>query len=174
MTTQRSQSKTLLLVLLGVAGLGCVATTAIVALVFGTLSNFGDGDQDWSSTAVAERDLPQLFGVKLPAKPLDWHSRAMGFQDGLWEVLVKLPPSSAATFVSMNKLEVDELTDAPDTSALEYLMTVDPALPPLKARRLRLPDTATQADGGKWYLYRSGTLLEGEGVFWLHLVAHET
>lgn len=170
--TARSQTKTLLLVLVAVGALGCLGTVGIAVVLLSAVGSLG-GDGEWSSTAVAERDLPRLYGVRLPAAPLVWDSRAMGFQDGLWEVLVKLPPSSREPFLSMNALTLGEGGGGFEGGALRRIRELEPSTPALKARRVKLPE-ALQPDGGGWHLYRSATLYEAEGVLWLHLVAHES
>lgn len=166
------ENRTLLLVFAAVFGLGCLGTGVIAFILLRAVDSFG-GSSEWSSTAVAERDLPKLYGVKLPTAPLIWDSRAMGFQDGFWEVLVKLPPSSREPFLSMNKLEFTDVGAGYDDDTLERIRELDASTPQLKAQRVKLPE-AMQADGGGWYLYRSATIYEGEGVFWIHLVAHES
>lgn len=166
------ENRTLLLVFAAVFGLGCLGTGAVAFVLLSSLESFG-GSSDWSKTAVAERDLPTLFGVKLPTAPLVWDSRAMGFQDGFWEVLVKLPPASRETFLSMNGLELTDVGAGSDDDTLQRIRELEPATPALKAQRVRLPEVQ-QPDGGGWYLYRSGTLYEADGVLWVHLVAHES
>ncbi|MGV3619882.1 MAG: hypothetical protein ACO1OB_03640 [Archangium sp.] len=169
----KKENRTLLLVFAAVFGLGCLATGVIAFLLLRAVDSFG-GTDEWSATAVAERDLPTLYGVKLPTAPLRWDSRAMGFQDGFWEVLVKLPPSSREAFVSMNKLEV--LTDehaGTNEDTLEHIRELEPATPALNMTRVKLPE-ATSPDGGWVNLYRSATFFEADGVFWIHLVAHES
>lgn len=165
------QTKTLIIVLVSVVVLGALGTVAVSFVLLRALGDFG-GSGEWSSTAVAERDLPTLYGVKLPVAPLEWDSRTMGFQDGYWEVLVKLPPSSRDSFLLMNKLKTNHDGQL-DPEVLLHLQSLDPKATSLTAVGLELP-APSLPDGGGWNLYRSGSLFEGDGVLWLHLVAHES
>jgi hypothetical protein len=165
-------TRTILLVILGLCGFGCLGTSVVAYLMLRAVDDFG-GSTEWSDSAVAERDLPSVFGVRLPVKPLRYQSRAMGFQDGYYEVLVQLPPSAAEDFLTQNKLKRGE-EEVVDPDVMDQLRLFDPAAPVmLKATRLELPE-ALKADGGTWNLNRSGELLEAPGVCWLHLVAFET
>lgn len=165
-------TRTIVLVILGLCGFGCVGTVAIAYVMLRAVDDFG-GSTEWSESAVAERELPAVFGVRLPVKPLRYQSRAMGFQDGYYEVLVQLPPGAAEDFLTLNKLKrgAEEVVD-PDV--MDQLRVFDPTAPvTLRATTLELPE-ALKADGGSWQLHRSGQLLEAPGVLWLHLVAFET
>lgn len=164
-------NRTLLMVFVAVCVLGCLGTGVVAFVMIRSLNSFGGGGE-WSSTAVAERDLPRLYGVRLPTAPLKWDSRAMGFQDGIWEVLVQLPPESRDAFLTMNKLELTDIGAGFEDDTLQRIRELDPSTPKLKSQRVRLPE-ATTPDGGGWYLYRSAVMYEGEGVFWLYLSAHE-
>jgi hypothetical protein len=165
-------TRTIVLVIIGLCVFGCVGTSAIAFFLLRAVDDFGGTDQ-WSESAVAERELPAVFGVKLPSKPIRYQSRSMGFQDGYYEVLVQLPPSAAEPFLSLNKLKRGD-EDVVDPDVLDQIRIFDPTSPvTLKATSIELPE-ALKADGGTWQLNRSGQLLEAPGVLWIHLVAFET
>jgi hypothetical protein len=165
-------TRTILLVFIGLAVFGCMGTSAIAFFMLRAVDDFGGSDK-WSESAVAERDLPAVFGVKLPSKPIRYQSRSMGFQDGFYEVLVQLPPDSADAFLTLNKLKRGD-EEVVDPDVLDQIRIFDPTAPvTLKATTIELPQ-ALKADGGSWQLNRSGQLLEAPGVLWIHLVAFET
>ena len=164
-------TRTVLLVVAGLFGFGCLGSAAVVAVLTHALGTLG-GTGEWNEDAVAERELPSTFGVRLPVKPLRYQSRQLGFQDAYFEVLVQLPPAAAETFLSSNHL-VRGAVEPIDPDLVDQLRTLDPAVPALRSTTLELPE-AMKADGGTWNLHRSGELLEAPGVLWLHLVAFET
>lgn len=165
-------TRTVLLVVLGLFGFGCLGTTVIAGLFLSATSDFLGGSNEWSEDALAERELPAVFGVRLPVRPLSYQSRAMGFQDSYFEVLVQLPPGSAEAFLGANHLTRG--AEGPiDPDVVDQLKLLDPATPALKATTLALPE-AVKLDGGSWNLQRSGELLEAPGVLWVHLTAFET
>ena len=165
-------TRTILLVIIGLAVFGCIGTSVIAFFMLRAVDDFGGSDK-WSESAVAERDLPAVFGVKLPSKPMRYESRSMGFQDGFYEVLVQLPPEAAEAFLSLNKLKRGD-EEVVDPDVFDQIRIFDPTSPvTLKATTFELPP-ALKADGGSWQLNRSGRLLEAPGVLWIHLVAFET
>jgi hypothetical protein len=164
-------TRTVLLVVTGLFGFGCLFTGLLTALLVRAADGFG-GSQEWTEDAVAERELPALFGVRLPVKPLRYQSRQLGFQDAYFEVLVQLPPGAAEDFFATNHL-VRGPEDPADADVLDAIRSLEPATPALKSFRFELPE-ALKRDGGSWQLHRSGQLLEGEGVLWVHLTAFET
>lgn len=164
-------TRTVLLVVVGLFGFGCLATGLLTALLVRAADGFG-GSNEWSEDAVAERELPAVYGVRLPVRPLRYQSRQLGFQDAYFEVLVQLPPGAAETFLGSNHL-VRGAEEPLDADVLDALRTLDPATPVLKSFTLELPE-ALKVDGGSWQLHRSGQLLEGPGVLWVHLTAFET
>lgn len=169
-----------LLAVVGVVGLGCLGT-GLTVLLFAryALSDFG-GSPEWTEDAVPERDLPALFGVRLPVKPLLYRSRALGFQDGLWEVVVQLPPGAAEAFLGANGLKRGKPAGPgePQPHGIqgadlgEVVRSFEPGVPALTATPLELP-VRTAPDGGVFNLFRHGTLLEGPGAVWLYLEAFE-
>lgn len=164
-------TRTVLWVLLGLFGLGGLGSAALVALLVHAASGLG-GSGEWSEDAVAERELPSTFGVRLPVKPLRYQSRQMGFQDAYFEVLVQLPPGAAEPFLSSNHL-TRGAEEPIDPDVVDQLRALDPALPALTATTVELPE-AMKADGGTWPLHRRAELLEAPGVLWVHLTAFET
>ncbi len=166
-----TSTRTVLLVLLGLFGFGCLGTSVIAFVLVSAVDDFG-GSTEWSEDALPERELPAVFGVRLPVKPLRYQSRSMGFQDAFFEVLVQLPPDAAETFLSANHLSRGaEVVMDPDV--VDQLHALDPSTPALKATTIELPE-AVRRDGGSWPLHRSGELLEAQGVLWLHFTAFET
>ena len=164
-------TRTVLLVVAGLIGFGCLGSAGVVALLTHALGTLG-GTGEWSEDAVAERELPSTFGVRLPVKPLRYQSRQLGFQDAYFEVLVQLPPTAAEPFLAGNHLERGAVEPI-DPDLVDQLRALDPAVPALRSTSLELPE-AMKPDGGTWNLHRSGELLEAPGVLWLHLVAFET
>lgn len=164
-------TRTVLLVVLGLFGFGCLGASALTAVFVYAVEGFG-ASGEWGDDALPERELPAVFGVRLPVKPLRYQSRSMGFQDAYFEVLVQLPPGAAETFLSTNKL-VRGAREPIDPDVLDQLRALDPAVPALEASTLALPE-ALKADGGPWQLHRGGELLEGPGAVWVHLTAFET
>ena len=167
----KKSTRSVLLVLLGLVVFGFLGAAVVTALMVHAIDGFG-GSTEWSADAVAERELPSTFGVRLPVKPLRYLSRSTGFQDQQFEVLVQLPAGAADTFLQVNHLARGEKVTI-DADLADQLRALDPSMPALKACALELPP-ALQADGGVFELHRSGELLEGEGVVWVHLVAFET
>lgn len=165
-------TRTVLLVIAALTVIGCLVTGGIMFAVVSFADGLG-GTDAWSEKAIPERDLPQLFGVRLPSAPLQYSSRAFGFQDGFWEVVVQLPPGSAEAFLGSNKLTRGE-TRPVDADLDKIIKDLVPATPALTATELELPP-ALLPDGGTWILHRSGELLEAPtGEVWLHLQAFET
>ncbi|MBL8914596.1 MAG: hypothetical protein JNM17_28085 [Archangium sp.] len=166
-------TRTVLIVVVALFAVGtCITGGIMVALV-----SFADGlggDQKWSSTAIAERDMPAVFGCKLPVAPLQYTSRAFGFQDGFWEVIVQLPPGAAPAFLGANKLKRGT-TKPIDADVDLVIRDLVPATPTLTATELEDLPPALLPDGGTWILHRSGELLEAPtGEVWIHLQAFET
>ncbi len=164
-------TRTVLLVLLGLVGFGFLGAGAVTMLLVRALDGFS-GSTEWSEDAVPERELPAVFGVRLPVKPLRYQSRSTGFQDQQFEVLVQLPPGAAEAFLSANHLARGEQRSL-DADLADQVRALEPSTPSLTGSALELPP-ALQPDGGVWQLHRSGELLEGQGVVWVHLVAFET
>ncbi len=171
----KKDTKTVVLVLAALAGVGCLVAGGVTFALVSAAASFG-GTGEWSADAVPERELPALFGVRLPVKPLHYEGRQMGFQDAYFEVLVQLPPGTAERFLSSNHLvrgAAQEPAGSIDPDLVDRLKVLEPTTPPLEVTPLELPQ-ATLPDGGTWVLHRSGELLEAPGVVWLHLTAFET
>ncbi len=166
-----TSTRTVLLVLLGLFGFGALGASVISFFLVRAVDELG-GSAEWSEDALPERELPAVFGVRLPVKPLRYQSRSMGFQDAFFEVLVQMPPDAAEAFLSTNHLTrgAEAVMDA---DVVDQLNALDPSTPGLKATTLELPE-AVRRDGGTWPLHRSGELLEAPGVLWLHFTAFET
>jgi hypothetical protein len=164
-------TRTVLWVVLGLLGFGCLGSGVVALLLVRAVDSFG-GSTEWSESALPERELPPVFGVRLPVKPLHYQSRSLGFQDAYFEVLVQLPPDAAEAFLKVNHLvRGDE--DVIDPDVIDQVRQLEPTTPALKATTLQLPE-ALKVDGGTWNLKRSGELLEAPGVLWVHLTAFET
>lgn len=169
----KASTKTVLLAVLGLALLGCLGAGALAWFFVSAASSFG-GNSEWSENAVAERDLFQLFRVRLPVKPLHYESRQLGFQDAYFEVLVQLPNGSAETFLSSNQLRRSDTKQPVDLDLSERIRVLEPTTPALEATEFELRDDWT-SDGGVVTLHRSGELIEGAGgIVWIHLTAFET
>lgn len=166
-------TRTVVMVIAALAVLGCLATGGLMFAFISFADGLG-GDEQWSAHAIPERDLPQVFGCRLPVAPLQYSSRAFGFQDGFWEVVVQLPPGSASAFLGANKLSRG--TPAPLDADLDAVIrALVPSTPALTATELEGLPPALLPDGGTWILNRSGELLEGPGgEVWVHLQAFET
>lgn len=164
-------TRTVLWVVLGLVVLGFLGAGALTFLMVHTLDGL-TGSTEWSEDAVPERELPTVFGVRLPVKPLRYQSRSSAFQDQQFEVLVQLPPGSAEAFLGVNHLTRGP-KQALDLDVVDQVRVLEPSTPPLESSSLQL-STALQADGGELNLHRKGELLEGPGVAWLHLFAFET
>lgn len=169
----KRETRTVLWVLGGVASLGCLGTAALVALLVTSTTPLLGSDGAWGPDAVPERELKRVFGCQLPAKPVHYSSRQLGFQDAFFEVVVQLPSGSAEAFLSSNGLSRGPAAVLDDEVRTLIDATV-PGSPALDAVQLQLPEAFT-ADGGPLNLHRNGELLEGPGgETWVHLVAFET
>lgn len=164
-------TRTVVLVLAGLFVFGTLGAGVVALALVHAVSGLG-GSGEWSEDALAERELPAVFGVRLPVKPLRYQSRQLGFQDAFFEVLVQLPPGAAEAFLKRNHLARGP-KEPIDPEVLEALRALDPATPALEATPVALPE-ALKPDGGSWMLHRSGELLEAPGVVWVHLTAFET
>lgn len=162
--------RAVLLVLLGLVVLGSLGAGTVAWLMVHAMDGFA-GTTDWGEKALPERELPDVFGVRLPVEPLRYQSRALGFQDQEFEVLLKLPPDAAEAFLAVNHL-VRGPVRALDVDVADQVRVLEPGTPPLTATGLVLP-APVRADGGAFGLHRSGELLEAPGVLWVHLLAFE-
>ncbi len=168
----KRETRTVVLVLAALAVIGCVVAGGAMAAFVVAVDGLG-GNDAWSEDALPERQLPPVFGVRLPVKPVRYTSRQFGFQDAFFEVLVELPPGSASVFLGANGLTRGPTAVMGD-EVLEVLESMWPGHPPLTATELTLPD-AMLPDGGGWTLNRRAELLEGPGgEVWVHLQAFET
>lgn len=168
----KRETRTVVLVLAAVATVGCLVAGGAMA-VFMLAANGLGANASWSEDALPERELPLVFGVRLPVKPVRYTSRQYGVQDAFFEVLVELPQGSATAFLRSNGL-TRGATGAMTEEAREALELVAPGHSPLTATEVALPG-ATLPDGGAWMLHRSAELLEGPGgEVWLHLQAFES
>ncbi len=165
-------TKTVVWVLAGLTFFGCLGTGALVWVLTSAVSSFG-ATGEWSPDAVPERDLPTLFGVRLPSRPLHYDSRQLGFQDSYYEVLVQLPPGGAPAFLSSNHLARGAEQEIAEPDVVDRMRVLEPTTPSLTGTKLELPASVTP-DGGVW-LHRNAVLLEGTGgVTWVHLTAFDT
>jgi hypothetical protein len=168
----KRETRTVLLVLAALGLVGCLVAGGAMAVFAFAVEGLGPSEA-WSEDAVPERELPTVFGVRLPMKPVRYTSRQLGFQDAFFEVMVELPPGSAAAFLAANGLTRG--VGAPLKPEVgEVLDTLAPGHPVMTASELALPE-ATLPDGGAWLLHRSAELLEGPGgEVWVHLEAFES
>lgn len=121
--------------------------------------------------SVFRAEVPNVFGVKLVDEPLVYRSHAEGFQDGLWNVVARLPDGSADDFLKSNRLEraPAEFLDSRPTDAVAQFAADAGAF---TVSELELPE-APAPDGGS-PLHRRGFLFERGGEAWLWLEAFET
>lgn len=159
-----SPTKKVLLVLGGVAALGCLGAGALSMLLWGAFS-FGP-ERGWSATAVPEPRVPAVFGVTLEGRALRYQARDLGFQDTHLEAVARLPDGSAERFLTRNGLTRGPAL-APEPELLEVVRELEPGTPALTATSFEV----AERDGGAT-LSQHGELLEGAGgVTWVHLVA---
>lgn len=172
-----SRGKTVAIVL-GVIGLAALVACLGVGLVLKRVADDFLGPPKWTDDALAVADLPKVFGVRTPSPPAVMRSRVGGFQDPIYEALVKLAPGDEAAFLAMNGLSRAK------GLAVGFGGEVDGAKAELRARQ---PGTApitvapldgfvdvAGGDGGYIELFRQGALLEADGVTWVYLLAFGT
>ncbi len=147
------------------ACLGCGLFAAFFAHTFDSL------DQEWNEVSVFRAEVPNVFGVKLVDEPLVYRSHAEGFQDGLWNVVARLPDGSADHFLKSNHLT---RSPAPflDSRATEAVAQFAPDAGAFTVSELELPE-APASDGGS-QIHRRGFLFERGDEAWLWLEAFET
>ena len=156
-------------VLLGAVGVfGCVGCGLLVAVLS---SAFDSHDPEWNEVSVFRAEGPNVFGVKLVDTPLVYRSHAEGFQDGLWNVVARLPDGSADHFLKSNQLK---RAPAPflDSRATEAVGQFAADAGAFTVSELELPQRLA-ADGGT-ELHRRGFLFERGAEVWLWLEAFET
>lgn len=167
----KDSSRNIVLVIVGVAALGCLACSGGLWLLGGY---FGDiTNPRFSAGGIAERDVPRLFGVTLPARPVHLRGRQAGFQDPIFDVLVHLPKGTREAFLSANGLTVGgpPLEDLTEPEA--ELRRLQPGVKKLDAQALN-GFRDLEADGGYVELFRHGSLIDADGETWLYLVAFGT
>ena len=153
---------------LGCCGLGVLAVGAVPALLL--------GDEGWTSSAVSPGDVPRVFGVTLTATPAVFRSRAFGFQDPVYEVLIKLTPAEAEAFMAANRLSEGPAARAPlphDTWVQE-LQRHDGKGPVPAGVELQGLKDLMGGDGGWIALHREGRRVERGGAVWFLLTAFGT
>jgi hypothetical protein len=175
--TEGSRTKTALIVL-GVVGLSACVVALGVGLVLKKVADDAFGPATWGVDAVSEADLPKVFGVHFPARPALVRSRMQGFQDAMYEGLVKLPPGGKAAFLSANGLTPSTtlsvgLVGDVDAAKAE-LRVQQPGAAPITAQPLEGLADLEGPDGGYVELFRSAVLLEADGEAWVYLVAFST
>lgn len=161
--------------------LGVIAGAALVScLVVGVLLKHvvddAFGEAHWKDGAIAEADFPKAFGVRFPARPTVFRSKVGGFQDPIYEGLVKLPAGGKAAFLSANGLApMPGLELATDIEAVkDELRAQQPGAGEITVTPLDGPKDLESADGGYVQLFRSSALLEAGGETWVYLVAFGT
>lgn len=168
-------SRNILFVLVGVAGLGCAFCTGGLWFMRTAATELLTGEPQWSAGSIAERDVPAIFGVRFPAKPPTFRGRQSGFQDPVFELLVKLPPNGRERFLAANGLTAGgELPPHDTREAEQAIEKLEPKVTLSDAASLE-GLTDVEADGGYVELYRTGALLTtDDGATWIYLVAYGT
>lgn len=157
----------LLLGSIGVFGcLGCGLLTAFFA------RTFDSQDPEWNEVSVLRSDVPNVFGVTLVDAPLVYRSHAEGFQDGLWNVVARLPDGSADHFLKSNHLRRSPVSFL-DQRASEAVARFAADAGVFTINELELPELPTN-DGGYQDSHRRGFLFERGSEVWLWLEAFET
>lgn len=152
--------------LVAVCCLGCGLLTAFFA------RTVDSRDLEWNEVSVLRSDVPNVFGVRLVDAPLVYRSHAEGFQDGLWNVVARLPDGSADHFLESNRLRRSPVPFL-DQRASEAVARFAADAGAFTISRLELPELPTN-DGGAQDSHRSGLLFERGSEVWLWLEAFET
>jgi hypothetical protein len=156
------------------AGVTVVSALATAALGFLAVRAVGDFQPDgrWTADAVPERELSELFGVRIPARPTLYLSRQGDPQHSYFEVLFELPSGTLPLFLSSNHLQRGERLPLPE-EVTEVLQSRGRTTTNVMATQLLLT-RKLRADGGTW-LSRSGSIIEATpGGVWVHLTASGT
>jgi len=163
---------------LGVVGLAACVVLAGTTLVLKKLADDFLGPAQWSDDALAVADLPRVFGVRTPSAPSAFRSRVGGFQDPIYEAVVKLGPGEKDAFLAMNALALQPTLKADLvgelSSAEAEVRARTPCAGPVSATALDGFVDVGGDDGGAVELFRSGALLECDGATWVYLVAFGT
>lgn len=131
------------------------------------------GSSEWSEDAVARTQVAPLFGVTLPPEVLAYRSRAMGFQDWSYEVLVQLRPADEARWLAANHLAPSAEPAGADLADLEAEIR-RVAAPKGTARATLLEGLPRETDdAGVPTVHRRATLLEYDDQVWVYLDSFE-
>lgn len=122
--------------------------------------------------AVFRAEVPNVFGVTFVDEPLVYRSHAEGFQDGLWNVVARLPDGSADHFLKANHLE-RSAAQFIDQRARDAVAQFAADAGAFTISELELPALPTN-DGGYQDQHRKGLLFERGGEAWVWLEAFET
>jgi hypothetical protein len=173
--TSPSRGKTVAIVL-GVIALSAAVSCLVVGVLLKHVVDDALGPARWTADAVPEANFPKAFGVHFPARPVLVRSKVDGFQDVIYEGLVKLPPGGKEAFLSANGLSpMPGLSLATDVeSAKDELRAQQPGAGDITVTPLDGPKDLERADGGSVEPFRSSALLEAGGETWVYLVAFST
>ncbi len=153
--------------LAGLAVFGCLGC-GLLGAVF--VRAFDSNDPEWNEVSVFRSEVPNVFGVTLVDEPLVYRSHAEGFQDGLWNVVARLPDGTADHFLKANHLT---RSSAPfiDPRAVEAIGQFAADAGTFSISELELPQFVTDAGS---QTHRRGFLFERGAEVWLWLEAFET
>lgn len=146
--------------------LGCGLLTAFFVRTFDSQT------PEWNEVSVLRSEVPNVFGVTLVDVPLVYRSHAEGFQDGLWNVVARLPDGSADRFLKANHLKRSPAQFI-DQRARDAVAQFAADAGTFTISELELPELSTN-DGGYQDNHRSGLLFERGSEVWLWLEAFET
>lgn len=178
MTEDKSPSRgRTVAIVLGVIGVAALVSCLLVGLLLKKVGDELFAPAVWKDDAVAEADFPKVFGVHFSAKPVRYRSKLDGFQDFIYEGLVKLPPGGKEAFLSANGLAAAPPGHGMTTdveSAEAEVRAQQPGAGAITVTPLDGPPDLEGPDGGYVELFRSSALLEVDGETWVYLVAFST
>lgn len=169
----KSETKIILGVIGGLFTLGCLITAGLVVLMGSAFSSLG-GDGKWNEYAISQAKVPMVFGVRLPVGVTHYQVREQGFQDAMYEAVMRLPPGGAEAFLSANGLQRDGIAGSVPEDISKLIDALEPGVT-FSTSSLDLAAPEADVDGGSSIDGRNATLLEGPGgEVWLYLQAFET
>lgn len=131
---------------------------------------------EWSTLPLPERTARDVFGIEhLPPVVLQTQRREGGFQDAIYDALLRVTPESAEAFVAANGLE--PATESYSGSVDQFEVRIRQIASPKGAMRVT-PLTGLReahlSDGGSIVEYRNAALLHFDDQTWVALEAFDT
>ncbi len=131
---------------------------------------------EWSTLPLPERTARDVFGIEhLPPVVLQTQRREGGFQDAMYDALLRVTPESAEAFVAANGLE--RASESYSGSVDQFEVRIRESTSPKGVMRVTPLTGARQArlsDGGAVTEYRNAALLEFDDQTWVALEAFDT